>query len=115
MLWAVSYDTDGGPSPTVLADAIEELTRQNVDYFTSEWAAGRAPPCCLGCAEVLYVADDPSATLQLQGARQLLRRGQASCHSIAAYEAGHQRAEAIARGRPVELAASETYVELHQL
>lgn len=112
MAYALVLDSDAPPSKATLAQAVEDVVAANVGYFIAEWTARREPACCLGCADVRYVPDEPGTFTAVLGARQVLRAGQASCQSAAAYSAGYERAKALWSGMPEQEAARRYYAEL---
>ncbi len=114
MVYGVVLRSDGTPSRALLEAAIEEVVGANVGYFWSEWQAGREPPCCLGCAGVRYVPAEPGVVSEVVGARQVLRDGNASCDSAAAYYAGRERALAMWNGQDPRAATQAHRVELEE-
>ncbi|MCG8590651.1 MAG: hypothetical protein MJE66_15275 [Proteobacteria bacterium] len=112
MFYGLKLRSDAAPSQALLEAAIEDVVASNVGYFHAEWEAGREPPCCLGCAQVRYVPDEPGDTSEIVGARQVLRDGKASCQSAAAYYAGRERALAVWTGEDPARAAQTHRVQL---
>lgn len=112
MLYGVRLRSEEAPSQAFLEAAIEEVTRGNVGYFFEEWQAGREPPCCLGCAEIRHLPDEPAAVTEIVGARDVLTRGAASCQSAAAYYAGRERALALWNGADPQTAQAQHRVVL---
>lgn len=91
----ISSDT---PQISELTDALEAAAWANARWFRSEKAAGREPPCCLDCAEVCYMPDQPSSQrARFYTGGELIARGRASCGEIAAYHLGVLRAKGSGR------------------
>lgn len=113
-VYGVVLRGDAVPSPALLSAAIEEVVAASVPYFHAEWEAGREPPCCLECAGIRYVPDEPGAFSEVVGARQILRDGQASCQSAAAYYAARERALALWNGATPAQAERTHRVQLEE-
>ena len=111
-MYGVVLRGDAVPSAALLSAAIEEVVAASVSYFHTEWEAGREPPCCLGCAGVRYVPDEPGVVSEIVGARQVLRDGKASCNSAAGYYAARERALALWNGQDPATASQAHRVEL---
>ena len=98
MAYRIVLECPGAPTREVLETALEAMVKANAEWFRVEWAAGREPPCCLGCAGVKYRPDRPGTTSATKGADAVLREGFASCQSAAVYYAGRERALALEAG-----------------
>lgn len=82
------------PQISELEAAADAAAWANARWYATEAAAGREPPCCLGCAGVCYLPDTPSSTdAVFHTGAELIARGHASCGEVAAYSLGVARAQ----------------------
>ncbi len=100
------------PRLAELLALLDALAWANARWYLEQWDAGRDPPCCTGCAEIRYLPDQPQQHVTLRAAAELLRAGVGSCGELAAFEAGHQRAEAIRAGKNTLEAGKLAWVDL---
>jgi hypothetical protein len=91
------------PTKLELLFDLERLTLTNTLWYLREWAAGRDPACCCGCAGVRYKRDRLGYEIDLIPAEIVFKTKVASCGPAAAISAAHHRAEEIreAMGEPV--------------
>jgi hypothetical protein len=77
---------------------IEAAADWNTWWFLDQWERGNDPPCCAGCAGLLYVPDELASSSSIDVAPLVLAAGQASCGPAVAYSLGHERAAAMLAG-----------------
>jgi hypothetical protein len=93
----LDLQTDHAPGARELSALVDAAAWATARWAAVELEAGRDPPCCLGCAGLLYLPDAPSADLvRLRTGAALLAGRTASCGEVVAYQLGKLRAQ---RGR----------------
>ncbi len=98
-MFAIRITASATPGAPELAAVLDAAAWANARWIADERDAGRDPPCCLDCADVLYRPDTPSASrLSIATGADLIARRRASCGEVAAYVLGMRRANAARDG-----------------
>lgn len=103
------------PRLAELLHVLDALAWANARWYCEQWDEGKDPPCCSGCAEIRYLADQPHEHVTLRAAAELLRAGVGSCGELVALEVGIRRAKALREGKSHADAARAARVELEPL
>ncbi len=77
---------------------IEGAADVNTDWYLRQWEMGREPPCCAGCANLVYKPDRLGESSIVDAIPHLLKNGCVSCAPAVAMSLGHERASLIAAG-----------------
>ena len=96
--------------PSELLALLDAATWANARFVLSN----RGEPCCVDCAALAYVPDEPAREVVVRTGAALLARRRASCGELAALAAGIARAAALAQGRSPDDARRVAWVELEQ-
>lgn len=104
MAYRFAIDLPGEPSPEVLLPLIDAAAVSNALWYLEEWKAGKDPPCCAGCAGLLWLPDEHAIESLLVALPRAFAVATASCHTAAAISVGHERAVDLREGCPWDLA-----------
>lgn len=114
MAYRFAIELPGAPRVEVLSALIEAATVSNTAWYLDQWRAGADPPCCAGCADLLWRPDVLDVESLLVALPHAFARDSASCHTAAAISAGHERAADIRKGLSWNHAAARHRVELRE-
>lgn len=114
MAYRFAIDLPGEPSPEVLTALVEAAAVANTLWYLDQWRMGLDPPCCCGCAGLLWLPDELATRSLLVALPHAFAQKTVSCHTAAAVSVGHERAVDVRNGLPWDLAAQRHSVELHQ-
>ncbi len=111
-MFAIRIIASATPGAPELAAVLDAAAWANARWIENERDAGREPPCCLDCADVVYRPDAPSsARVSIATGADLIARRHASCGEVAAYVLGMRRANAARNGGDPR---GVGFVELHR-
>lgn len=98
-MFTIRIVSSSTPGAAELSAVLDAAAWANARWIEEERDRGRDPPCCLECADVLYLPDAPSANrISIATGYDLIARRHASCGEVAAYVLGIRRANAARAG-----------------
>ncbi len=111
-MYSAEVQCPGVPNVYTLGTLLEALTEANCAWYLDQVQKGVKPPCCAKCMKVRYRPAGRATRHVWAGADRMVAEPGAGypCRSIAAYDAGVERAKAILRGASMEHARRNNYV-----